>query len=296
MKVYAAFVLTAAALAANCAPAAGEDFPLRARLHGGPAEYTAGGAPRAFALDLANATGADRREVHAVVMLIDDRRALFPAQIAMEYADGAGDWHPVSFEHTDNDENVAVLGGENGPGTVVPARATVTVRLRLRFAPGTPAGRVTASATVMQRKGDDGDWVGESDPYAFRTLPAAPTGHAPWAQSPAAPAATTASTPPTASAAPKAPASPTTSPTASTAPAPPTASTLPTPPVSPTPPALAATGAHRPPAGPLVTAGALLLAGGVLLLAARRRKSRRPGRRGGSPDGGPRRGSGTRTA
>ncbi|TKA13431.1 hypothetical protein [Actinacidiphila oryziradicis] len=292
MKVYAAFVLTAAALAANCAPAAGQDFPVRARLHGGPAEYTAGGAPRAFALDLANATGADRREVHAVVMLIDDRRALFPAQIAMEYADGAGDWHPVSFEHTDNDENVAVLGGENGPGTVVPARATVTVRLRLRFAPGTPAGRVTASATVMQRKGDDGDWVGESDPYAFRTLPAAPTGHAPWAHAPTATTATTATTaptastattasmPPTASAAPKAPASPTTS----------------TPPVSRTAPALAATGAHRPPAGPLSTAGALLLAGGVLLLAARRRKPRRSRRRGGRPDDGPRRGSGARTA
>jgi hypothetical protein len=286
MKVYAAFILTAAALAANCALAAGQDFPLRARLHGGPAEYTAGGAPRAFALDLANATGADRREVHAVVMLIDDRRALFPAQIAMEYADGAGDWHPVSFEHTDNDENVAVLGGENGPGTVVPARATVTVRLRLRFAPGTPAGRVTASATVMQRKGDDGDWVGESDPYAFRTLPAAPTGHAPWAHAPTATTAPTASTattasmPPTASAAPKAPASPTTS----------------TPPVSRTAPALAATGAHRPPAGPLSTAGALLLAGGVLLLAARRRKPRRSRRRGGGPDDGPRRGSGARTA
>jgi hypothetical protein len=282
-------VLAAVVLATLCVPAAGEEFPVRARLSGGPAQYTVGSLPQVFSLELAATSGSGlSRRVHAVLMLIDNRRALRPPQIVLEYADGAGRWHAESFQHTDDDENVAVLGGEDGPGTVVPARGTVTVKLRLRFKPGTPAVGVTASATVMQRRGDDGDWVGESKPYAFRTVPARPAspGRRPSpGRPPERPAGSERPADPASSAAPEHPAvaadpteatrtGPALTDSARNGRIPRTGSG--TRPHWRTPPALAATGATRSPAGLSTTAAALLLIGVALLSAVRQR--RRSGR------------------
>ncbi|QYA94437.1 peptidase [Streptomyces anulatus] len=66
--------------------------------------------------------------------------------------------------------------GDGFLGFTVPAGATVSVRVRMAFTSDTDPGPVTAHAAVVQRrhqdkaKGggrEDGEWVGESEDYAF---------------------------------------------------------------------------------------------------------------------------------
>ncbi|MDX6314438.1 MAG: hypothetical protein QOF44_3902 [Streptomyces sp.] len=192
LLVSAAILLGAVAgLPQAQAPAGAEDFPIRARLAGGPATYEAGAEPHRFDVVLRNTGGAERSDLHPVIVLVDRERALTPRRIRLDYEDPAtGAWRAVRLGRTDNAENVGVVGGENGPGTTIAAHGSLTVRLRLRFERGTARGHVTASATVMQRRGTDGDWVGESAPYTFDIKPAAAATTAP-TQAPAqAPAPT----------------------------------------------------------------------------------------------------------
>ncbi|WP_338931400.1 hypothetical protein WEB32_12695 [Streptomyces netropsis] len=180
---------TALALAPAAAPAAAEKaaahpvaeqppcgdpgsaaFPISSRLNGGPEAYGRGGAPHGWRLELRNDTGADCQAVHPVAVLVDRGRTLRPGDIHLDFYDrGAERWRPVRFERTDEAENVGVFDGSSPdfPGFAVPARRSVTVDLRLAFAAGAPEGPVTANVTAVQRRGNDGDWVGESDDYTF---------------------------------------------------------------------------------------------------------------------------------
>lgn len=181
MRWCSALAVAAAAVTAAAPRACAEDFPVTARLLGGPHTYAAGAGPREFRVELENTSRGELREVHPVLVFVDRGRKLTADQIRLEYraaasAAGAGNardrsWRPVAVERTDNDENIAVVGGKNGPGTTLPSRRTVAIALRLRFTAATPAGPVTASATIMERRGRDGDWVGESAGYDFDVAP-----------------------------------------------------------------------------------------------------------------------------
>ncbi|MFJ4983111.1 hypothetical protein ACIP9H_04885 [Streptomyces sp. NPDC088732] len=182
MRWRSALAMAAASVVLASAQATGEPFPVRARLKDGPPAFVAGAAAREFRVELENTTGRARRDVHPVIVLVDRDRKLTARQVRLEYrtsatggAKGAGRsggarWRPVPVAHTGNDENIAVVG-EHDPGVVLPAHRTVRVALRLRFTPDAPPGPVEASATVVQRRGADGDWVGESAPYRFTVAP-----------------------------------------------------------------------------------------------------------------------------
>lgn len=182
---------------ASCARAGGQakGFPVDARIHGGADTYEAGGPFRTWAIDLVNRTSAVCRNIHPVVVLVDGARALRAEQVRLEFHDGTR-WRAVPVTHTDRDENVAAFGavdpGGPGPSGPSPAAsgppappppasvafagfalrpgATVTVRVRLALAAGTEPTDVTAVAAVVQRHGDDGDWVGESARYRFEVV------------------------------------------------------------------------------------------------------------------------------
>jgi hypothetical protein len=67
------------------------------------------------------------------------------------------------------------LSGPGGHGNAdggfhVAGRATVRVKVRLALTADTPPNQVTVNAAVVQRRGDDGDWVGESDDYRFAVV------------------------------------------------------------------------------------------------------------------------------
>ena len=169
-----------------CAAPDARDFPLVARLRGGPESYESGGGYGVWYLDLVNSNGRDCAEVHPVVVLVDGQRKLKAGQVHLEYYDGE---HPraVWFEETDADELVGPFGegdtdataqgvgepGEADPGDSgfagfsVPAHRTLTVKLRLSFTSDAVTNDVTAYAAVVQRRGDDGEWVGQSDAYRF---------------------------------------------------------------------------------------------------------------------------------
>ncbi|MGW3241511.1 hypothetical protein [Streptomyces sp. NPDC001070] len=180
MRWCSALAVAAAAAVLTSSAAAGEPFPVTARLLGGPHAYTAGAGAREFRVELRNRSREPLRDVHPVIVFVDRGRKLTADQIRLEYevtdARGAGGergrvWRPVPVEHTGNAENVAVVGGENGPGTTLPPGRGTAIALRLRFTALAPAGRVTASATIMERRGRDGDWVGESAGYDFDVVP-----------------------------------------------------------------------------------------------------------------------------
>ncbi|MFF8971504.1 hypothetical protein [Streptomyces sp. NPDC014995] len=164
----------------RCAGPDTGDFPLTTRLHGGPASYRAGGGYGTWYLDLTNTTANTCAGIHPVVVLVDTERALKPSQPHLEfYADGRP--HPVRFETTDEDELVGVLTGRASgepeaaaatppapfPGFTVPPGRTVTVKLRLALTSDAVPNEVTANAAVVQRHGDDGEWVGQSNDYRF---------------------------------------------------------------------------------------------------------------------------------
>lgn len=277
--------------APGCAGSAAGDFPLTTRIHGGPASYRAGGGYGVWYLDLTNTTRRTCAAIHPVVVLVDSARTLKPSQPRLEfYADGRP--HPVRFEPTDDAELVGAFTGdsdsesESGSGSgggasggfsgfsVGPGR-TLTVKLRLALAPDAAVNSVTANAAVVQRHGDDGDWIGQSNDYRFSV------------ESDSAPATGRATTDPTAD--------PTTDPTAEASAE--TTARTPADPASPAPSGSTAGAATPPTPGPdpsgrlsladeaeelartgltspgvlVAAAGCLLAAGAALLLARRRR-------------------------
>ncbi|MFJ5874893.1 hypothetical protein ACIQD1_09220 [Streptomyces sp. NPDC093088] len=171
-----------------------EAFPLDTRIHGGPAGYTAGGPFQDWRLDLTNTTGSPCSGIHPVLVLTDRDRVLRPEQIRFEFYDaGAARWHPVAFQETSEAENVGVF--TDFGGFAVPAGETLTVPVRLAFRAGTAPGEVLVNAAIVQRRGADGDWIGDSGDYR---LTIGPTGRA-------TPAEPSESTGPTASAEPAEP-------------------------------------------------------------------------------------------
>ncbi|MEV7243815.1 hypothetical protein AB0N92_21555 [Streptomyces sp. NPDC093248] len=151
---------------ATCAASGDRAFPLATRIHGGPGAYEAGGGFGTWYLDLTNSTGRTCTDLHPVVVLVDDKRALKPSQPRLEFYDGTRAL-PVAFESTDAQELVGVLDAEGFDGFTVPPGRTVTVKLRLSLTSDAVSDQVTANAAVVQRRGEDGDWVGESNAYRF---------------------------------------------------------------------------------------------------------------------------------
>ncbi|MGW2044260.1 LPXTG cell wall anchor domain-containing protein [Streptomyces sp. NPDC001858] len=186
----------------SCSGPEAGGFPLTTRLHGGPDTYRAGGGYGIWYLDLTNTTRRTCSEIHPVVVLVDAERALKPTQPRLEfYADGRP--HPVRFEPTDDDELVGAFTDEDDvdghaadpadpadhpadhpadlppfPGFTVGPGRTLTVKLRLALTSDTAPNAVTANAAVVQRHGDDGDWIGQSNDYRFavETAPHAAAG------------------------------------------------------------------------------------------------------------------------
>ncbi|MFC0498575.1 hypothetical protein ACFFKE_28065 [Streptomyces mutabilis] len=149
-------------------------FPLTTRLHGGPAAYEAGGGYGTWYLDLTNTTSRSCEGIHPVVVLVDEKRALEPSQPLLEFYDGDRP-HPVELEATDRDELIGAFGegaGEDAvddfPGFTVGPGKTLTVKVRLALASDAEANEVTANAAVVQRRGGDGEWIGQSNDYRFR--------------------------------------------------------------------------------------------------------------------------------
>ncbi|MGC0403080.1 hypothetical protein RKD27_005724 [Streptomyces sp. SAI-126] len=162
----AAALLSVSASPAHADPGSdGRDFPITTRIHSGPDTYTAGGGFGTWYLDLTNTTAHPRTGIHPVVVLVDDRRALEPAQPRLEFYDGDRP-HPVRFEKTDADELVGAFD-DGFPGFTVPPGKTLTVRVRLALTSDTAPDTVTVNAAVVQRHEDDGDWVGQSNDYRF---------------------------------------------------------------------------------------------------------------------------------
>ncbi|MFF4490870.1 hypothetical protein ACFY0F_31135 [Streptomyces sp. NPDC001544] len=149
----------------DCAGAEARDFPLSARIHGGPTSYEAGGGFGTWYLDLVNTTDRACTAVHPVVVLVDDKRALKPGQARMEFYDGPRA-HPVHFESTDENELVGAFD-DGFPGFAVGPRKTVSVKVRLTVTSDAVPNVVTAKAAVVERRGDDGEWLGESEDYRF---------------------------------------------------------------------------------------------------------------------------------
>ncbi|MCX4778619.1 hypothetical protein [Streptomyces sp. NBC_01264] len=152
---------------ASCGDGKSTQFPIGARIRGGPAVYRTGGAAQTWYLDLTNTTTARCTAIHPVVVFTDPAHALRPAHFRMEF-DAPGHALPVSLERTDRDEIVAVFdGGDAFSGFTIGPGGSVTVTVRLAFAPGAPLGEAVADAALVQRKGDDGDWIGEAGGYRF---------------------------------------------------------------------------------------------------------------------------------
>ncbi|MET7611380.1 hypothetical protein ABZX97_09750 [Streptomyces seoulensis] len=155
--------------AASVAPCpAGDDgsFPLGTRIHGGPDTYRAGGAPGTWYIDLVNTGTQPCADVHPVVVLVDDERLLRPSQAKLDFYDGRRR-RPVRLESTDHQELVGVVGADGFAGYTVAPGKTVTVKLRLLITSDTYADHVTTKAALVQRRGQDGEWVGESEDYVF---------------------------------------------------------------------------------------------------------------------------------
>ncbi|MGW0813796.1 hypothetical protein ACWD00_11170, partial [Streptomyces viridiviolaceus] len=152
-----------------CATPDDSTFPLTTRIHGGPAAYAPGGGHGTWYLDLTNTTSRTCEGVHPVVVLVDAERALKPSQPRLEFYDGARR-HPVALEATDEDELIGAFDGEDAgfAGFTVGPGRTLSVKVRLAFAPDAVSNEVTVNAAVVQRRGGDGDWIGQSDDYRFR--------------------------------------------------------------------------------------------------------------------------------
>ncbi|MGW1620914.1 hypothetical protein [Streptomyces sp. NPDC002172] len=151
---------------ASCAGADQQGFPLTTRLHDGPSSYEPGGGFGTWYLDLTNTTGRTCADIHPVVVLVDDKKALKPSQTELEFYDGPRT-RPVPLTETDESELVGVFDGTGFPGLTVAPGATVSVKVRLAVTSEAVRNGVTANAAVVQRQGADGEWVGESNDYRF---------------------------------------------------------------------------------------------------------------------------------
>lgn len=154
----------------TCVGADSGTFPIRTRIHGGPATYVAGGGFRTWALELTNTTSRRCENIHPVVVLTDTARTLKRTQPQLEFYENAESTtsRPVTFETTDEDELVGVVDAD-GPGFTVPPGRSLTVKVRLSLTSDTAVpNAVVANAAVVQRQGDDGEWVGESNDYQFK--------------------------------------------------------------------------------------------------------------------------------
>ncbi|MFK0155258.1 hypothetical protein ACIQVK_24675 [Streptomyces sp. NPDC090493] len=151
---------------ASCAGADQQGFPLTTRLHDGPSSYEPGGGFGTWYLDLTNTTGHTCADVHPVVVLVDDKKALKPSQTELEFYDGPRT-RPVPLTETDESELVGVFDGTDFPGLTVAPGATVSVKVRLAVTSDAVRNGVTANAAAVQRQGSDGAWVGESNDYRF---------------------------------------------------------------------------------------------------------------------------------
>ncbi|MFC4609466.1 hypothetical protein ACFO9E_16805 [Streptomyces maoxianensis] len=165
----------------TCGKAPDRDFPIDTRIHGGPPTHHAGGGFETWSVDLANTTGEACQNIHPVIIVTGHDPGLTPARITLEfYDDKAALWRPVALETTAEGEVVGVLDGDGRfPGFAVPARKSVTAKVRFRLAADAPPNQVTVNAAVVQRQGDDGDWVGESGDYSFAVLGADGSGTEP---------------------------------------------------------------------------------------------------------------------
>jgi hypothetical protein len=144
----------------------GKSFPLTTRIHGGPGTYEPGGADHTWFIDLKNTTAQACGSIHPVVVLVDAKRALTATQPKMEFFDGDRP-HPVAFVRTDRAELIGAFD-DGFPGFTVDPGRTLTVKVRLSLASGTRPNDVVVNAAIVQRHGNDGDWVGESNDYRFR--------------------------------------------------------------------------------------------------------------------------------
>jgi hypothetical protein len=152
--------------APTCGKTSDPVFPIKTRLHGGPATVRAGSGFHPWSVDLTNSTRETCHRIHPVLVLTAQDRGLTEDRVTLEFYDEDADrWRPVVLEETSEDEIVGVFDGFQG--FVVPAGGTVTVRTRLSLDAGTPSNTVTVNAAVVQRKGDDGDWVGASGDHRF---------------------------------------------------------------------------------------------------------------------------------
>ncbi|MFF8829775.1 hypothetical protein [Streptomyces sp. NPDC015131] len=172
-----AFEVAAPGRQPTCGSPSAAAFPLRTRITGGPATYRPGGGFRTWRVELTNTTAEPCANIHPVIVFTDRARALKPAQVQLEFHEGgdggARRTHPVTVERTDESELVGVLddppsaAGGSFRGFAVPPGATVTVPVRLAFTSDARPDTITANAAVVQRRGGDGDWVGESAGYRF---------------------------------------------------------------------------------------------------------------------------------
>ncbi|MEU8886822.1 hypothetical protein [Streptomyces sp. NPDC048442] len=164
----------------SCGDPRSVDFPLGTRIHGGPGTYQPGGDSAEWYLDLTNDTGAACHDIHPVLILVDHSRNLWPDHVRAEFYDTASDtWHPVPFIRTDEDELIGVFGtggGDGTPGFTVGAGRTASVQVRLAFTEAARPNTVVANTAVVQRKGKDGEWVGQSADYRFAVDPNILTG------------------------------------------------------------------------------------------------------------------------
>ncbi|GGS89368.1 MULTISPECIES: hypothetical protein [Streptomyces] len=152
---------------ASCGDGKSTAFPIGARIRGGPSVYRTGGGSQSWFLDLTNTTASRCTAIHPVVVLADEARALRADHLRMDFDTPEGTL-PVSLEESDRDEIIAVFdGGDAFSGYTLDAGGSLTVKVHLAFAPDAPPGEVVADAAVVQRRGDDGDWVGEAGGYRF---------------------------------------------------------------------------------------------------------------------------------
>ncbi|WP_446042293.1 hypothetical protein, partial [Streptomyces sp. SID1121] len=150
----------------RCGKASDPDFPIDTRIHGGPRSYRPGDGAGTWYLDLTNTTADACHDIHPVIVLVDRARILKPSQVKLQMSEGGGRWRTLSLERSDEDETLGILD-DGSPGFAVPAGRTVTVRARLTFAKGTRANTIEINSATVQRRGDDGDWVGKSNSYRF---------------------------------------------------------------------------------------------------------------------------------
>ncbi len=156
----------AADLSSSCAVADSGDFPIESSINPGPKTYYPGGGFENWSVELTNTSDDTCHNIHPLVVFLDRDRDLQSSQAQLEFKAPDGKWHPVPFERTDVDEHVGVFDDGFG-GFSIPAGESVTVPVRLRFTADAQANRITASLAVVQRQGEDGEWVGESDDYVF---------------------------------------------------------------------------------------------------------------------------------